>query len=83
MEKSIEFIIGAKLPWVYKAVIATYGYSTGGSPKERRESKVTKKQSMLMFYHLWEHGLSICTEERWSLYNCCKEDPGLVGIPFQ
>ena len=52
MEKSIEFIIGAKLPWVYKAVIATYGYSTGGSPKERRESKVTKKQSMLMFYHL-------------------------------
>ena len=30
MEKSIEFILGDKLPWVYEAVISIYGYSTGG-----------------------------------------------------
>ena len=33
MEKSYEFILGDKLPWVCEAVIAIYGYSPGGSPK--------------------------------------------------
>ena len=41
--KSIEFILGDKLPWVCEAVIAIYGYSPGGSPKEGRVSKVRKK----------------------------------------
>ena len=43
MEKSVEFILGDKLPWVYEAVIAIYGYSPGGLPKEGRESKARKK----------------------------------------
>ena len=43
MEKSVEFILGDKLPWVYEAVIAFYGYSPGASPKEGRESKAKKK----------------------------------------
>ena len=43
MEKSIEFILGHKLPWVHKAGMAIYSYSPGGSPKEGRKSKTRKK----------------------------------------
>ena len=43
MAKSIEFILGDEFLWVYKAVIAIYGYSPCGSPNEGRESKLRKK----------------------------------------
>ena len=37
---------------LYEATIALYGYSSGGSPKERRELKVRKKSANAYFTSL-------------------------------
>ena len=37
-----EFVLGDKLPFVYEAVSAIYSYSPGGSPIEKKESKLRK-----------------------------------------
>ena len=55
MEKSIEFILGDKLPSIHEAVIAIYGYSPSGSPKEGRESKARKKSSKCLCHFTYEN----------------------------